>query len=143
MHAVLTGDLDAQIDRLLADEQFDFIGWEAEALLGKLAHSLVSPQRYMDESSRHDFFLDYLALVDEIGRTEWDIYRVYTDPDVEDPEAVAQVVSLALDFTAHAPEDMAACNATAAALMRWATPSRPTISFNAFVVAVSISKPMV
>jgi hypothetical protein len=83
------GDLDAQIDRLLADKQFDFIGWEAEALLGKLAHSLVSPQRYMDESSRHDFFLDYLALVGEIGRTEWDIYRVYTDPDVEDPEAVA------------------------------------------------------
>ena len=81
------GSLDAQIDRLLADEQFDFLGWEAEALLSKLAHSLISPQRYMDESSRHDFFLDYLALVADIGQTEWEIHRVYTDSDVEDPEA--------------------------------------------------------
>jgi hypothetical protein len=81
------GSLDTQIARLLADEQFDFLGWEAEALLSKLAHSLVSPQRYMDESSRHDFFLDYLDLVADIGQTEWEIHRVYTNPDIEDPEA--------------------------------------------------------
>jgi hypothetical protein len=80
------GSLDTQIDRLLADEQFDFLGWEADALLGKLAHSLVAPQRYMDESARHDFFLDYLALVADIRQAEWEIHRVYTDPDVEDPE---------------------------------------------------------
>jgi hypothetical protein len=99
------GDLDAQIDRLLANEQFDFIGWEAEALLGKLAHSLVSPQRYMDEPSRHDFFLDYLALVGDIERTEWDIYRAYTDPDVEDPEATAVALRARLQELRRAEED--------------------------------------
>jgi len=31
--------LDTRVDRLLAGEQFDFVGWEIEALLGKLAHT--------------------------------------------------------------------------------------------------------
>ncbi len=75
------------INRLLVGEQFDFFGWEVEALVGKLAHSLVAPQRYMDESARHDFFLDYLELVLDIQRLEWEIYRACTDPEVDDPEA--------------------------------------------------------
>lgn len=75
------------INRLLVGEQFDFFGWEVEALVGKLAYSLVAPQRYMDESARHDFFLDYLELVLDIQRLEWEIYRAYTDPEVDDPEA--------------------------------------------------------
>ena len=79
--------LNTRVTRLLAGEQFDFAGWEVEALLGKLAHRLVAPQRYMDEPARHDFFLDYLGLVADIQRWEWEIHRVYTDPEVDDPDA--------------------------------------------------------
>jgi len=79
--------LDTQANRLLAGERFDFAGWEVKALLGKLTHSLVAPQRYMDESVRHDFFLDYLELVADTQRLEWEIHRTYTDPAVENPEA--------------------------------------------------------
>jgi len=78
--------LDTRIDRLLVGERFDFAGWETEALLGKLAHTLVAPQRYMDEPARHDFFLDYLGLVADTQRTDWEIQLAYTDPEVEDPE---------------------------------------------------------
>jgi hypothetical protein len=81
------GDLDAHITRLLTGEQFDFWGWEIQALLDKLTHTLVSPQRYLDEPSRRDFVLDYLELVAEIQRVEWEIHRVYTDPAETDPEA--------------------------------------------------------
>jgi hypothetical protein len=81
-------DLDTRITRLLVGEQFDFAGWEVKALLGKLAHTLAAPQRYMDEPARHDFFLDYLRLVADIQRLEWEIHRIYTDPEVEDPETV-------------------------------------------------------
>jgi hypothetical protein len=79
--------LDTRIDRLLIDERFDFAGWEVEALLGKLAQALLAPQRYMDETARHDFFLDYLGLVADIQRLDWEIQRAYADPAVEGPEA--------------------------------------------------------
>ena len=47
--------LDTRVTRILASERFDFVDWEVKSLLGKLAHSLITPQRYMDESVRHDF----------------------------------------------------------------------------------------
>ena len=77
--------LDTRVRRLLAGERFDFVGWEVEALLGKLAHNLIAPQRYMDEPARHDFFIGYLELVADVQRLEWEIYQVYTDPEVKDP----------------------------------------------------------
>ena len=84
--------LDTQVSRLLAGERFDFVSWEVEALLGKLAHTLVAPQRYMDASARHDFVLDYLELVADIQRLGWEIQRAYIDPAVEDPdEATAEL----------------------------------------------------
>ncbi|MDY6876011.1 MAG: hypothetical protein SWK90_07430 [Chloroflexota bacterium] len=79
--------LDTQVTRILASERFKFVNWEVKALLGKLTHSLITPQRYMDEMARHDFLLDYLELVANIQRSEWEIHRVYTDPEVTDPEA--------------------------------------------------------
>jgi hypothetical protein len=78
--------LDTQASRLLAGRRFDFVSWEVEALLGKLAHSLVAPQRTMHEPARHDFFLDYLRLVAAIQYLDREIQLVYVDPDVEDPE---------------------------------------------------------
>jgi len=80
------GSLDTQVSRLLAGQRFDFAGWEIEALLGKLAYSLVAPQRTMDEPARHDFFLDYLRLVATIQRLDGEIQRAYVDPEVEDPD---------------------------------------------------------
>jgi hypothetical protein len=81
------GDLDTHISRLLVGEQFDFAEWEIRALLDKLTYTLISPQWYMDEQSRHDFVLDYLELVAEIQGVEWEIHHVYTDPAETDPEA--------------------------------------------------------
>jgi hypothetical protein len=91
------GSVDTRIARLLAGERFDFVGWEAEAVLDKLAHALVAPQRYMDESARHDFFLDYLALVSEIQRLDWEIHRIYADPDVDDAEMATAELRARLD----------------------------------------------
>lgn len=88
--------LATRIERLLVGERFDFAGWEVEALLGKLAHALVAPQRYMDEAARHDFFLDYLGLVADIQRLDWEIQRAYTDPAVEDAETATVDLRAAL-----------------------------------------------
>jgi hypothetical protein len=84
--------VDTQVRHRLTGEQFNFLGWEAEAVLGKLVHSLVAPQRYMDEPARHDFLLDYLGLIADIQGTESEIHRAFTDPQVEHPdEATAEL----------------------------------------------------
>ena len=98
------GSMETQVKRSLAGKRFDFVGWEIEALLGKLAHGLVSPQRYMDESARHDFFLGYLRLVTDIQRLDSEIQRAYTDPQVKDPE-LATVEWRALLAELRAAED--------------------------------------
>ncbi len=100
--------LDTRIGRLLAGERFDFAGWEVRAVLNKAAHGLVAPQRYMDEPARHDFFLEYLELVADIQRLEWEISRAYTDPAIQDPEAAtlvgrAQLVDLRVEENARQP----------------------------------------
>ena len=79
--------LDTRVTRMLAGEQFDFVGWEVTALLGKAAHALVAPQRYMDEPARRGFLLDYLRAVADVQGLDQEIQRAYTDPQVEDAEA--------------------------------------------------------
>lgn len=79
--------LETRVRYMLAGEQFNFVGWEMRAVLGKLAYSLVAPQRYMTEQACRDFFLDYLRLVSEIQRTEAEIRRVYADPAVVNADA--------------------------------------------------------
>jgi hypothetical protein len=81
------GLLDTRIKRTLPADRFDFIGWEADALWGKLVHSLTAPQRYMDAEVRHDYVVDYMGLVEEIQGIEWEINLVYTDPNIDNPDA--------------------------------------------------------
>jgi hypothetical protein len=83
------GEMETRVNRELAGERFNFVGWEVEALWGKLMHSLIAPQRYLGEPDRHDILLDYLELVAETQRIEWEVYRVYTDPEVNDPDVAA------------------------------------------------------
>ncbi len=79
--------MEARVDRQLTGQQFDFVTWEIKAIWRKLTHSLLSPQRAMSEQVRHDFVLDYLALVGETQRLEGQIQRAYVDPEVEDADA--------------------------------------------------------
>ncbi len=79
--------MEARVDRALTGQQFDFVTWELKAIWRKLTHSLLSPQRAMSEQARHDFVLNYLALVGETQRLEGQIRRMYVDPDVEDADA--------------------------------------------------------
>ncbi|MFL7791270.1 MAG: hypothetical protein AB8I69_03950 [Anaerolineae bacterium] len=83
------GLLETRIERQLAGDMFDFVSWEVDALLGKLLHNMVAPQRYMDEETRHDFVIDYMNLVGEIQKLEWAINLVYIDPNVADPDVAS------------------------------------------------------
>lgn len=89
--------LETGVNRRLASERFDFVSWEIEAVWRKLTHRLVAPQRFLDEPARQDFLLNYLGLVAEAHRLEGEIYRVYADPDVEDPFASTSELRAELD----------------------------------------------
>lgn len=82
-----SSSVDARINRKVAHQRFDFVGWTAEAIWQKLTHALIAPQRYMTEADRSQFVLDYLELLAETHRVERQIHRVYVDPDIADPEA--------------------------------------------------------
>ncbi len=83
------GSFGARLDRILRGNYFDFLTWEAEALLGKIGQELTTPQDYLDDATRKQTVLDYLDLVKRIHQVEGEIARLYTDPTVTDPEAAS------------------------------------------------------
>jgi hypothetical protein len=91
------GSFGARLNRILRGSYFDFVTWEAEALLDKIGQELTTPQHYLDETARKQIILDYFDLVGRIHQTEGEIARIYTDPDVTDPEAAAAEQRATLD----------------------------------------------
>lgn len=81
------GSIETRLNWELAQQRFDFAGWEITAVWHKLTHNLLAPQRYMSEQDRHDFLLDYLALVGKSQRLEGEIRRIYVNPEIEDADA--------------------------------------------------------
>jgi hypothetical protein len=80
---------DFQALGLTRDHLFDFVEWEANALLDKAANDAVGPQHYMTEADRVQYVTDYLKLVDEIGSLEQQVEAVYIDPSITDPETAS------------------------------------------------------
>lgn len=98
------GDLDAQVDLLLAGERFNFVTWELRAFMNKLTHALVAPQRYMDEQARSDFLEDYLKLLGFVQEMEQEVNRIYSDPGIQDAEAAAHDMLLMLKILRQAED---------------------------------------
>lgn len=80
----------ARMNRILLGTRFDFLSWELEALWAKLDQQLTTPQSYLDESTRKQLVLDYLQLVYDVHRLEWEINKIFVAPEVEDPLAASQ-----------------------------------------------------
>lgn len=86
------GALKTRVNQLVADLRFDFWGWEAKALWGKLTLWLLQPQRYMTEADRSRFVRDWVERVSEAQRLEAKIAEIYTDPSIQDPfQATAEI----------------------------------------------------
>lgn len=83
-------DLDATLDRVTAGQTFDFASWEMEALARKTVYYLLSPQRFMSDEEQSRFVLAYLDDIREAQRLSREIDRIYTDPDIADPEVASQ-----------------------------------------------------
>jgi len=82
-------DLQAELDQLSADQAFNFFSWEIDALLRKALYGLLSPQRFLDDEQQSRLVLAYLDDVGETNRLSDEIDRIYTDPEIADPETAS------------------------------------------------------
>ncbi len=76
-----------QLQTAIGSNQFDFAIWEAEAFAAKAEAILANGQSYLPKDTRKEIVLHSMELVREIQQLEGQINRIYTDPDVTDPDS--------------------------------------------------------
>jgi hypothetical protein len=82
---------------LTRDIEFDFVSWTINALGVKLSQSALGAGNYMTEDNRHALVVDYLELVSEVNQAEYELRLVYSDPDIQYPEAASAGLRIALE----------------------------------------------
>jgi hypothetical protein len=85
-----------QLHRFTAPIEFDFVGWTLKALGVKLGQDSLGYVDYLLEVDRADLVRRYLELLDQSGRVQGDIERLYADPSVADPQAASAIERAAL-----------------------------------------------
>ena len=86
------GDEDYRLQRILQQREFDFLVWEVKAIVSKAQGVFGGGQQYVDETARQELVLDYLQNIREARRLEAQIKQIYTDPEVDDPDADSLVL---------------------------------------------------
>jgi hypothetical protein len=83
--AYLPTSLQARAALLASRQEFDFIGWTANALWLKTAQSALGEDRYLSPGAQTAVMLEYDTLLADIQRREGVIASLYADPTVTDP----------------------------------------------------------
>lgn len=87
--SVLIGDKWQAIAWEVSPHQFDYIGWELNAIAAKADQLFFGQHAYMDEAQRSQFVRDYMADLAQAQQLEGQITAIYTDPTVSDPVAAS------------------------------------------------------
>lgn len=100
--------LKTRLDQITAGKAFDFVTWELQALTQKARYGLLSPHRWMDDAEQSRFVLDYLEDIRVSRRLTDEIHRIYTDPEIDDPEQASaeqqtELAALRGRMAQHAP----------------------------------------
>lgn len=69
------------------EHQFDYVGWELDALSAKLGAALFGLHPFMDEAARADYVRAYLADLARAQALDSEINAAFSDPAVADPQA--------------------------------------------------------
>ena len=83
------GDQWTAVGVIARNEQFDYIGWEVDALWGKLTESLTGVTAYLTDAEATALVRAYMRDLATAQRLEADIRAIYTDPDIPDPAAAS------------------------------------------------------
>lgn len=74
---------------MVSEHQFDYIGWEVEALLAKTGQTLWGNHASMSEAERSQFVRDYMADLNRARQLEAEVAAIYTDPTISDADAAS------------------------------------------------------
>ena len=83
---VSTGTIEAQIRNISGHNEFDYASWTTDALLGKFSAWALSLEKFMPLEAKSQVVLDYLQQVQEISAINNEIFAIYSDPTVQDPD---------------------------------------------------------
>lgn len=76
--------------------EFDYVGWTFNALRLKFLEFSLGASNFLSDDERRRLVFEYLELVMQIQRTEWQIRMIYADPGIADPQATSQPARRAL-----------------------------------------------
>lgn len=80
------GDRWTQVAVMARDQQFDYVGWEINALALKAGETLYGVQPFMSEEVRSVYVRDYMNDLGRAQSLEVQINNLYVNPAIEDPE---------------------------------------------------------
>jgi hypothetical protein len=83
------GDLYTGAGSHARDSLFNYVGWELEALVNKAFEAAFGVGDYLPEAERSDLVRVYMADMTALFSLEGAIAAIYTDPDINDPEAAS------------------------------------------------------
>jgi hypothetical protein len=83
------GDEWTAVGILSRSYQFDYLGWEAEALTTKAEQTLYGVHPFMDEDRRSQYIRDYMSQLGQAESVEGQIDTMFADPQVSDPETAS------------------------------------------------------
>lgn len=87
----------ANIRAYTRSDEFNFVDWTLDAVKIKFNQAALSTTNYLDWETQRQIVYDYLALVEDIRRAENELSDIYTDPNLDDPEAQAAPVRQQLE----------------------------------------------
>lgn len=92
------GDRWTQVAVMARDQQFDYVGWEIQALALKAGETLYGVQPFMTEEARSSYVRDYMNDLGRAQSLEVQINNLYVNPAIEDPEHESEGLREARDL---------------------------------------------
>lgn len=85
------------VAHIVSPYQFDYVGWELDALAAKTGQVLWGVHAYMDEQSRSDTVRQYFADLGQSQQLEAQISAIYADPAITDAQTASQELRIQRD----------------------------------------------
>ncbi|MBL8056576.1 MAG: hypothetical protein JNK29_07745 [Anaerolineales bacterium] len=80
-------DMPARVRAYTRGQEFDFVGWTAGTVAGKLSQASLGEQRFLTEADRGQLVRTYFTLRRQLDEVEGQIAALYADPAVSDAAA--------------------------------------------------------
>jgi hypothetical protein len=95
-----------QVRRFTRAVEFDYVSWTSVSLLEKFESSALRPAGYLTEPERKNLVLEFVELVGETARLRGELEAILADPNLAEPQQVAQAVGVEWEETRGRLEDL-------------------------------------